>query len=455
MLNKNMKPILLGRLNQLNNDLFSITGHLGDVENIEENEYFILKSMDGFHTLEDISQKHKVSLDEVNKLFKKYNGNKKLSDLESWNQVGWCETCHVHVAGDVCSLCNAKAEKILFSPPCDPFICFEEEQKFILDVLKTKFCITLPEDALLIANNGIKDDVFFWEVAYKKDIILKIIFTSVAEETWKYELNSIAISTEQPLRLNDETIKKIIDANVGRQNSLYKKSEVFIRECVQFFDTKPLIYFSGGKESLVMLSLFDQFDIEANVITVLTGVEFPEDDEFVRSYKTLIDSNRKFNYYFFEDNGQTIIDYLNDKKVLSAKDPWCRVSFKKELKNKGTKLIYNGDVFIACEGSRWYENDFRRRHTKVNFINDYKHQVWIHPIAEWTSFDVWTYIFKNNIPVNPVYKKGFQRTTCWLCPIVNPFHLKCSQKYYPELWQKIKNCKMEAFGDDQSKDLPY
>ena len=91
----------------------------------------------------------------------------------------------------------------------------------------------------------------------------------------------------------------------------------------------------------------------------------------------------------------------------------------------------------------------------MNYIKDYAQQVWIHPIAEWTSFDVWLYIFAHKLPINPVYNKGFQRTTCWLCPIVNPFHLRCSRKYYKELWSKIPECKLEAFGEDKTKDLPF
>lgn len=453
----NEKPILTGRLNYIDDELATLTGNLGDVVGLNSNEYRILKLMNGFYSFKEIASSVNISTDEVISIYNKFRGERKLSTLAEWNQVGWCENCQVHVAGSICSLCNGNVKKIVFAPPCDPFICFDEERKFIVSILSSKFGIDLPEDTFFLANNGSKNNTFFWEVEYRGSIILKIDFISVDEQTWEYKLmaDSSSITKGKNILLNKETVKKTIEANKSRQKTLFDTSTAFIKESINFFNTKPLIYFSGGKESMVMLSLFERLKIKANIITVTTGVDFPDDVGFTMDFKKKIDANPNFKYYLYEGYGQSILDTLNEKKVLSAKDPWCRVDFKRDLKNKGTNDIYKGNDFVACEGSRWYENDFRRRHTKVNLIKNYQHQVWIHPIAEWTALDVWLYIYEQEIPVNPIYAKGFQRTTCWLCPIVNPFHLQCSKKYYPELWDKIKDCKLEAFGDDKTSDLPY
>lgn len=449
------KPIVIGRLNEYNNNMFSLTGHLGDVCRLTSEEYDILREMDGFCTFEEIAKKLGIQISKIYQVYEKYYGKKKVLDLNSWNQIGWCRKCNVHVASEYCSICNSQTEKIVFSPPCDPCICFGEERRFILNTLEDKFSLTLPANAFLLLNTGVRNNMFFWEVAYKGKILLRIIFTSMLENDWTYELLDISEIEGAPLVFDETTISKMLRANQNCQTKKVEESEILIQEYAHLFKSKPLIYFSGGKESLVMLSLFERLRIEANVITVLTGVEFPEDRDFVLSIKSTISNNPLFQYFFFEEDGKRIIDYLNREKYLSAQNPWCRVKFKKELKNKGTELIYNGHDFVACEGSRWYENDFRRRHCKVNFISDYEHQVWIHPIAEWTAFDVWLYILGNKIPINPVYRIGFQRTTCWLCPIVNPYHIKCSKRFYPHLWEKLKDCKMEAFGVDTSRDLPY
>jgi len=54
-----------------------------------------------------------------------------------------------------------------------------------------------------------------------------------------------------------------------------------------------------------------------------------------------------------------------------------------------------------------------------------------------------------------MYFLGFQRTTCWLCPVVTPYAIKLSEEAYPELWQKISGCEFEAFGNDGDKNTIY
>ena len=432
-------------------------GHMGDVHKIDEIEYKILKLMDGFRSIEEIAKLVNVSIEHIEKIFLLYRGEKKVSILSDWNRVGWCENCNVHTSGEVCDICGRKIKKIVFSPPCDPYIGFSEEQKFITGIMQEKFDIILPKDAFLLINSGVQNNIFFWEIEYAGSIILKIDFQGNDPYLWKYTLMDQVenIRKKNSCILNHEYIRKNIKANTNNLKKLENDSIAILAESSAFFRTKPLLYFSAGKESMVMYSLIKKANIPVNILTVVTGVEFPEDIVFIQKMKKEIESDLLFEYYFYQDDGKEVINILNKQKKLSAKDPWCRVDFKRKLKSKGTEEIYGGNDFVAYEGSRWYENDFRRRHPKVNFISDYFHQVWVHPLAEWNSYDIWLYIFKEGLPINPVYFKGFQRTTCWLCPIVSPFHFNNSQKHYPELWDKISECRLEAFGDDTTHDLAY
>lgn len=452
----NEKPILLGKVNVIN-DIYTLMGHMGDVLRIDETEYKILKLMNGFRTIPEIAELADVSVEYIEKMYLSYRGEKRITVLSDWNSVGWCENCNVHVSGDTCEICGRRIKKIVFSPPCDPFIGFAEEQKFILNILKEKFDIFLPDDAFFLINNGVQDNVFFWEIEYAGVIILRIDFYGMQLNSWKYTLMESVekIKTKKNCIINKETIRKSIMANTNCLKKLENNSIAIIAESSTFFNSKPLLYFSAGKESMVMYSLIKKSNIPVNVLTVVTGVEFPEDIAFIQKMRKEIEADSLFEYYYYQDTGEKVINMLNKQKKLSAADPWCRVDFKRKLKSKGTEEIYKGEDFVAYEGSRWHENDFRRRHPKVNFISDYDHQVWIHPLAEWNSFEIWLYIFKQGLMINPVYFKGFQRTTCWLCPIVTPFHFYNSQKNYPELWNKITECKLEAFGNDTTNDLPF
>lgn len=452
----NDKPILLGKVNKIG-DIYTLMGHMGDVHRINVTEYKVLRLMDGFKTMEEIAELSDVSMEFVEKIFSLYRGEKKLTFLSDWNHIGWCQNCNTHVSGEICSNCGSQVRKIVFSPPCDPFIGFSEEQKFILNILQEKFNITLPNDACFLINNGVQNNIFFWEVEYSGTIILRIDFIGNDPNSWKYTLmvQGEKINEKSGCSLSQDYIKKSIKASEKNLNKLENDSIAIIAESSVFFNTKPLLYFSAGKESMVMYSLIKSANIPVNILTVVTGVEFPDDIAFIEKMRKEIEKESYFEYYFYQDDGEKIISMLNNQKILSAKDPWCRVDFKRKLKSKGTEEIYRGEDFVAYEGSRWYENDFRRRHPKVNFISDYFHQVWVHPLAEWNAYDIWLYTFKEGLPINPVYFKGFQRTTCWLCPVVSPFHFDNSQKYYPELWNRIRGCKLEAFGEDTIHDLPF
>lgn len=450
------KPILLGKVEKIN-DIYTLMGHMGDVQRINSMEYEILKLMDGFRTIDEISKLTNLPVECIDKIFHMYQGEKKVSILSKWNQVGWCEKCRVHVSGEVCDLCGKKTEKIEFSPPCDPFIGFSKEREFILSALHDRFGISLPKNSFFLINNGVLNNIFFWEIEYAGTIILRIDFQGMQPDAWKYSLMEKRenIERKSEYTLTSESIRKCVEANTKKMNKLENDSIAIIVESASFFKTTPLLYFSAGKESMVMYSLVKKANISSNVLTVVTGVEFPEDISFIQEMSRIIEKEPCFKYFYYQDNGDKVINMLNKQKKLSAKDPWCRAEFKLKLKNKGTEEIYKGNEFVAFEGSRWYENDFRRRHPKVNFISSYPHQVWIHPIAEWNAYDIWLYLFKEKLPINPMYFKGFQRTTCWLCPIVNPIHLYYSQKQYPELWNRVRECRLDAFEDDTTHDLAF
>lgn len=454
----NKKPILLGKLNFIGKKCYTITGYLGDTESITEEEYKILKLMDGYNTINDIAKKINVKNKEVEHLFNKYkSGAKKVVQLSDWNKICWCNQCKVYFIGEKCSVCNKRGKKMIFSPPCDPWIALNVEREYIINNLKKRFDITISDDSVLLVNNGIYEGKFFWEVAYGNELILKMSFEGYNEEQWKFELlkSKEKILKIQPMIWNEISKERLISASKIRQEQLYLKAKSFIYETSTYFNEKPLLYFSGGKESMVMLSLLEKLSLKANVIMVAGGVEFPEDYNFMKECVKKIESNDNLNMYFYQSDGKSIIRDIQEKGYLSIENPWCRVKYKRELKMKAVKDIYGKKEFVAYEGSRWYENDFRRRHPKVQILKDYPYQLWAHPIAEWTYMDVWIYLLANKIAINPMYYKGYQRTTCWMCPIVNPFHLLCSKKQYPHLWEKIKDCELISVENSSYKQLPY
>ena len=151
----NKKPILLGRLSFTGKKCYTITGYLGDTESITEKEYEILKLMDGYNTINDIAKKANVKKKEVEHLFDKYeSGEKKVTQLQDWNKTSWCNKCRVYYIGEKCSVCNTKGKKMIFSPPCDPWIALNVEKEYVSSNLKKKFGITISDDSVLLTKES-------------------------------------------------------------------------------------------------------------------------------------------------------------------------------------------------------------------------------------------------------------------------------------------------------------
>jgi len=89
----------------------------------------------------------------------------------------------------------------------------------------------------------------------------------------------------------------------------------------------------------------------------------------------------------------------------------------------------------------WYLNDAMDIMYEKTKENRYKLNVprnWIRflPIVEWKDEDVWLFILRENINVNPMYHMGFSRVGCLLCPYSSDYNDLLIEEYYPYQWDR-------------------
>ena len=68
-------------------------------------------------------------------------------------------------------------------------------------------------------------------------------------------------------------------------------------------------------------------------------------------------------------------------------------------------------------GVRAHESATRATYDEENFGKKQKGQYSHNPILEWTSAEIWLYIFSHDLPINNTYKKGNSRAGCLFCPM--------------------------------------
>jgi 3'-phosphoadenosine 5'-phosphosulfate sulfotransferase (PAPS reductase)/FAD synthetase len=63
------------------------------------------------------------------------------------------------------------------------------------------------------------------------------------------------------------------------------------------------------------------------------------------------------------------------------------------------------------------------------------------PLYAWTNKDISDYIENNNLPLNPLYKMGYQRVGCWAClqdMLYKDSRLFTLQQQHPEMYKTLR-----------------
>lgn len=179
------------------------------------------------------------------------------------------------------------------------------------------------------------------------------------------------------------------------------------------------VAFSGGKDSVAMLEIVRRTLPENDFLVIFgdTGMEFPDTYELIDKVE--------------EDCKRKGIAFFRAKSHLEPEESWrlfgppsqvlrwcCSVhkSTPQTLKLREIlgKAAYTGMDFV---GVRAHESAARSKYDTLNYGKKQKGQYSFNPILDWTSAEVWLYIFYRQLAVNMAYKKGNNRVGCLLCPL--------------------------------------
>lgn len=173
----------------------------------------------------------------------------------------------------------------------------------------------------------------------------------------------------------------------------------------------PCINFSGGKDSLVVMDLVRKIRPDIPCVFVNTGNEYKETVPYVRSFQNIIEVHPKVSFWDCVDK------YGLPKSKAKAKrhgNACCLELKEKPLKEcykqKGYDLTFDG---LTSAESRQRMMTLKRM--GYYYYNKGDKNWKCHPIYNWSVQEVWSYIYLNKLPINPIYSMGIYRCGCRFC----------------------------------------
>lgn len=235
--------------------------------------------------------------------------------------------------------------------------------------------------------------------------------------------------------LVQDTIKKVFNIYI----SYRKKVDIFY------------VAFSGGKDSVVALDIVQRAlpHNEFKVVFGNTDMEFPTTTELVQKL------SRKCS-----DEG---IEFLEAASNMTSKESWnifgpparkvrwcCTVHKTAPVINMLSDKFANGKLrCVMITGVRGDESVSRSGYDEISMGKKMAGQYSFHPILEWSSAEIYLYIYSQGLLLNEAYKYGFNRVGCIMCPNSSEKHEYIKRQCFPELVDEY----CERITQNSAKDL--
>ena len=238
--------------------------------------------------------------------------------------------------------------------------------------------------------------------------------TSFGRELTKYRIIVSIVESEL------ETVVDVIESNeleVLNNNALENEAIYILREVAAQFE-KPVLLFSGGKDSITLVRLAQKAFFPAKIpfplMHIDTGHNFPETIAFrdklvkelgveliVRNVQDSIDQGK-----VVEETGKyssrnmlqttTLLDAIEEFKF----DACIGGARRDEEKARAKERIFS----VRDDFGQWDEKNQRPElFDMLNGQIELGQNVRVFPISNWTELDVWSYIQQEDIEIPSIY----------------------------------------------------
>lgn len=194
-------------------------------------------------------------------------------------------------------------------------------------------------------------------------------------------------------------------------------AEDLLRDIFQQFGIKAAIGTSFQKTGLVTIDIASKVSDNFRVFTIDTERLFPETYQYIIQIEELYSDklyNNKIEIYKPEP---FIVEAMVKQhgEYLFFDSP-----AKRELCCKNRKVLPNNEALKTMDvwvtGLRADQSEYRSKLKNVQVISmDEKQIIKVAPLFYWTEEEIDAYIEARNLPIHPLYAKGYETISCIIC----------------------------------------
>lgn len=199
-----------------------------------------------------------------------------------------------------------------------------------------------------------------------------------------------------------------------------------------------IVAFSGGKDSTAMLLRMIELNIPVDkIIFADTTLEYPDNYDYIRAIEkhigkkiTIVRPKTSFYEWFYGLVTRGKNEGMMRGMPLTAFGGYCC----RELKIKPQQEIYDNKEDLVFLGIAFDEQE------RMLKGDNYRY-----PLIEWkwTEQKCREYLKEKGL-LNPLYKKGWKRLGCWLCPKQSKESLRLLYENYPKHWKCLKKLERDS-----------
>lgn len=200
--------------------------------------------------------------------------------------------------------------------------------------------------------------------------------------------------------------------------------------------------FSGGKDSVVLLSLVKLSGVRYRAQYNVVGNDAPETIKFIREHYPEVE---------FAHPKEKFIQLVRKKGMPTMGTRFCCERTKEHFgagcvvltgvrAEESRKRASYAAVMIQSRRKEHKGTDLRRDEEWLSEVQHEcirgKDRVKVYPLLNWTEEEVWEYINHYKLPVNPLYAK-FGRVGCMFCPFASRKQIEAYEEAYPGFHRAI------------------